>query len=92
MLWLCDYMGLDELCDIFLIIRVIPSINKANCLIFLNEFIKKKLNSDNLTEIWFLLLEICLNCCSMNFDLIIKLYGNELSSKIDCIFSKILFE
>ena len=44
MLWLCDFLGLDKFSDFFVLVKVIPCINKRNCLVFLNEFINKKLH------------------------------------------------
>lgn len=67
---------------------VITHINKSNCVLFLNEAFKKLKASDESSDIWYNLLNHCINFASKNF-LEIYNFNKSFAAKIN---SKIMDE
>lgn len=87
-LWLADFLQIEDFEEKCIMDIVITHINKTNCILFLNEAFKKLKASDESTDIWYNLLNHCINFASKNL-LEIYNYNKSFATKIN---SKILDE
>ena len=53
LLWLTDFLQIDELQSLLLCERIIPSLNAQNCLLFLSESFKKLKIAEDSSELWY---------------------------------------
>lgn len=87
-LWLADFLQIDDFEEKCIIDLVMTHIDSNNCLLFLNESFKKLKACDESNDIWYNLLNQCINFISKN---LLEIYRNNrnFSMKIN---SKIMEE
>lgn len=87
-LWLADFLQIEDFEEKCILNLVIPQIDVGNCLMFLNESFKKLKACDESNDIWYNLLNHCINFASKN---LIKIHrGNQnMAAKVN---NKILEE
>jgi len=87
-LWLADFLQIEDFEERCIVNLVIPQIDVNNCLLFLNESFKKLKACEESNDIWYNLLNHCINFISKN---LINIYraNNNMVGKIN---NKILEE
>ena len=81
-LWLADFLQIEDFEEKCISNLVIPQIDVGNCLLFLNESFKKLKACEESNDVWYNLLNHCINFTSKN---LINIYrGNpNMSGKIN---------
>lgn len=78
LLWLSDFLQLDEFQSLILKEKVISSLNMENAILFLNEAFKKLKIEEESADCWYLLFNTSINIAAKNLSWILKNKGKEL--------------
>lgn len=65
-LWLGDFLRLQEFQQKFIQDKLLPSLNKSNCVVFLNESFKKLCSSEACPDSWYALFNSSMNILAKN--------------------------
>jgi len=90
LLWLSDFLGLEEFQHKFIKEKVIPSLTASNCLIFLNESFKKLKSSEESSDSWYVLFNFSMNTLAKNLDWNYSQKRNELLQMNDKILEEVI--
>jgi len=90
LLWLSDFLGIDEFQHRFIKEKVIPSLTASNCLIFLNESFKKLKSSEESSDSWYVLFNFSMNTLAKNLEYNYAQKRNELMQMNDKILEEVI--
>ena len=66
LLWLSDFLALEDFQSQFIKTRIIPILNSTNSLVFLNESFKKLKTSDQSSDAWYVLFNFSIDLTAKN--------------------------
>lgn len=89
-LWLADFLQIDDFEEKCILDLVITHIDVKNCLLFLNESFKKLKACEESNDIWYNLLNHCINFTSKNLIEIYKANNNIVAKINNKIFEEIM--